>query len=73
MYLLTYTGSSAGKPLMVELYQRFGVEANIIFGNVELLKGTPLGKLAVTLSGAPECVGDALEFIRSQNVKVEAL
>ena len=32
VYLLTYTGSSAGKPLMVELYQRFGVEANIIFG-----------------------------------------
>ena len=71
--LLTYTGSSAGKPLMVELYQRFGVEANIIFGNVELLKGTPLGKLAVTLSGTPESVGDALEFIRSQNVVVEAL
>ena len=73
VYLLTYTGSSAGKPLMVELYQRFGVEANIIFGNVELLKGTPLGKLAVTLSGTPESVGDALEFIRSQNVVVEAL
>jgi len=49
------------------------VEANIIFGNVELLKGTPLGKLAVTLSGTPESVGDALEFIRSQNVVVEAL
>ena len=73
VYLLTYTGSSAGKPLMVALYQRFGVEANIIFGNVELLKGTPLGKLAVTLSGTPESVGDALEFIRSQNVVVEAL
>ena len=73
VYLLTYTGSSAGKPLMVELYQRFGVEANIIFGNVELLKGTPLGKHAVTLSGTPESVGDALEFIRSQNVVVEAL
>ena len=73
VYLLTYTGSSAGKPLMVELYQRFGVEANIIFGNVELLKGTPLGKLAVTLSGTPESVGNALEFIRSQNVVVEAL
>ena len=58
---------------MVELYQRFGVEANIIFGNVELLTGTPLGKLAVTLSGTPESVGDALEFIRSQNVVVEAL
>ena len=73
VYLLTYTGASAGKPLMVELYQRFGVEANIIFGNVELLKGTPLGKLAVTLQGAPESVKAALDFIRSQNVGVEAL
>ncbi len=73
VYLLTYAGSSAEKPLMVELFSRFGVSANIIFGNIELLKGTPLGKLAVTLEGSPESVSAALEFIRSQNVTVEAL
>ena len=49
------------------------MSANIIFGNIELLKGTPLGKLAVTLEGSPESVSAALEFIRSQNVTVEAL
>ena len=58
--------ASVGKPKSKKTF-------NIIFGNVELLKGTPLGKLAVTLSGTPESVGDALEFIRSQNVVVEAL
>lgn len=73
VYLLTYAGASAGKPLMVELFQRFGVSANIIFGNIELLKGTPLGKLGVTLDGSPEAVKEALAFIRAQNVTVEVL
>lgn len=71
VYLLTYAGASAGEPLMTEIYKQFGVSANIIFGNIEILKGTPLGKLAVTLEGDAENVVSAVEFIKAHGVRIE--
>ena len=71
VYLLTYAGASAGKPLMTEIFKQFGVSANIIFGNIEILKGTPLGKLAVTLEGDAENVVSAVEFIKAHGVRFE--
>lgn len=71
VYLLTYSGASAGKPLMTEIFKQFGVSANIIFGNIEILKGTPLGKLAVTLEGDAENVVSAVEFIKAHGVRIE--
>ena len=71
VYLLTYAGASAGKPLMTEIFKQFGVSANIIFGNIEILKGTPLGKLAVTLEGDVENVVSAVEFIKAHGVRIE--
>ena len=71
VYLLTYAGASAGKPLMTEIFKQFGVSANIIFGNIELLKGTPLGKLPVTLEGDAENVVSAVEFIKAHGVRIE--
>ena len=71
VYLLTYAGASAGKPLMTEIFKQFGVSANIIFGNIEILKGTPLGKLAVTLEGDAENVLSAVEFIKAHGVRIE--
>ena len=71
VYLLTYAGASAGEPLMTQLYKQFGVSANIIFGNIEMLKGTPLGKLAVTLEGEDDKVAEAVEFIKARGVAIE--
>lgn len=71
VYLLTYAGASAGKPLMTEIFKQFGVSANIIFGNIEILKGTPLGKLAVTLEGDAENVVSAVKFIKAHGVRIE--
>ena len=71
VYLLTYAGASAGKPLMTEIFKQFGVSANIIFGNIKILKGTPLGKLAVTLEGDAENVVSAVEFIKAHGVRIE--
>lgn len=73
MVLLTYSGSNAGEPLISYLSKVYDVRANIIYGNIDYLKGRPLGKLVVTLSGAPEHIEEALHYINSQGVEVEVL
>ncbi len=71
--LLTYTGRSAGEPLIVALYEKFGVKANIIFGNVDFIGGVAIGNLGVILSGKPEAISSAKNYLQSNNVAIEDL
>lgn len=73
MVLLTYSGSNAGQPLISALAEKFRVSANIIYGNIDYLKGKPLGKLVVTLSGEKEAMDQAIEYIRSLGVEMEVI
>ena len=73
IYLLTYTGEATGKALMSELYKRFSVEANILYGNIDYIKGKPLGKLAVNLTGDKDKMEEAVEYIKQSGVQLEVL
>ena len=73
IWFLTYTGEATGEALMSKLYQYFKVEANILYGDIDYIKGVPLGKLAVNLRGDPEQVKKSLAFLREQKVNVEML
>ena len=73
MVLLTYSGSNAGQPLISALAEKFSVSANIIYGNIDYLKGNPLGKLVVTLSGEKEAMDQAIDYIRSLGVEMEVM
>lgn len=73
MLLLTYSGSNAGEPLISYLTKHYDISANIIYGNIDYLKGKPLGKLVVTLSGGAEKVKAAMDYINSLGVEVEVI
>lgn len=73
IYLLTYTGEATGKALMSELYKSFSVEANILYGNIDYIKGKPLGKLAVNLTGDKDKIEEAVEYIKQSGVQLEVL
>ena len=49
------------------------MSANIIYGNIDYLKGKPLGKLVVTLSGEEASMKDAIAYIRSLGVEMEVI
>lgn len=73
IYLLTYTGEAAGKALMSEIYKKFTVESNILYGNIDYIKGKPLGKLAVNLTGDKDKIEEAVEYIKNSGVQLEVL
>ena len=73
IYLLTYTGDVAGKALMSEIYKKFIVESNILYGNIDYIKGKPLGKLAVNLTGDKDKIEEAVEYIKNSGVQLEVL
>ena len=73
MLLLTYYGDNAGEPLISYLSKAYNVRGNIIFGNIDYLKGKPLGKLVVTFSGEPENMKQAMDYMDSIGLSVEVI
>lgn len=73
VWFLTYRGAVAGEPLMSELYRRFEVKANIIYGNIDYFKQSIVGKLGVAIEGRADQIEKARQFLIDQKVIVEVL
>ena len=73
IYLLTYTGKSTSLPIMSKLYEKFKIEANILYGNIDYIEKMPIGRLGVQLSGNDKALEDALNFIKEQGILLEIL
>lgn len=66
---LTYEGNSTGDPIVTQLYAKFGVQTSIIYGNVELLRDTPVGILYVVVTGDDESRQKAVEYLHTAGVQ----
>ncbi|MBW1604862.1 methionine ABC transporter ATP-binding protein [Lactobacillus sp. Sy-1] len=67
---LQYTGDTTSNPVIIELFEKFNVTANIIFGNVEFIQGVPLGHLIVTLNGSDDGIKKAKDYLHDQEIQV---
>lgn len=70
---LSYVGNQTNEPLIAQLYNKYQVTANILYGNVELLQETPLGSLIVTLAGETNQRQKALDYLIRLGVRVNVL
>lgn len=70
---ISYVGSRTSEAIVSDIATRFGVSANILFGNVEILQQTPVGSLIVVLSGGRSELEKALAYLRSLDVTVDRL
>jgi D-methionine transport system ATP-binding protein len=70
---VTFTGKSALKPVVSTLVREFGIDANILFGNIDYIQGAPLGELVLELTGEEASVVRAMEYIRAINLTYEVL
>jgi D-methionine transport system ATP-binding protein len=70
---LTYTGPGVSEPLISAASNRFMVTMNILFADVDLVEGSPIGGTVGIISGESGNVDAALDYIRQKNVRVEVL
>ncbi|MGX7243987.1 methionine ABC transporter ATP-binding protein [Enterococcus quebecensis] len=69
----SYVGEQTSEPLIAQLYSKYHVVTNILYGNVEILQQVPIGNLIVILSGEEHQREKALSFLEQQGVKVKIL
>ncbi|MDY5589031.1 MAG: ATP-binding cassette domain-containing protein [Arcanobacterium sp.] len=70
---LRYVRHNAKDPLITAMARRFDVDLAIIFADVEVVQGAPIGGTVGILSGKAEHISAAIDFLSSQDVEVEVL
>lgn len=60
---IRYVGDAATEPLIHDLYLRFGIRTNILAGNIELISGTPVGNLVVSLEDPQTRLKEAVAYL----------
>ena len=70
---LEYAGTATDEPLLNQIYKKYQVTANILYGNIEILDHTPVGALVVVLSGESENLTAAKTAISEAGVRLTVL
>ena len=70
---LSYVGEQTSEPLIAQLFSKYQVVTNILYGNVEIVQQVPIGRLIVVLSGEETQRAQARSFLAKQQVKVTVL
>lgn len=70
---LCYEGESAQEPLMTQIAKNFNVDANILVGHLDSIRGKIIGNLVVELSGKTEDKENALQYLRMNHVVYEEI
>ncbi len=70
---LTYIQNSVSEPLISRISRDFKVDVNIIFSNVEQVKGGSIGGTVAVMSGERQALTNAIAYLSNRNVSVEVI
>lgn len=70
---LTFIKKNVSEPIISAISRLYEITINIIFANVEVVQGSPIGGTVAILSGQEEVLKRALAHIEENGVKVEIL
>ncbi len=68
-----YQETTVSEPLISYISKKFDVTVNILFSDVELVEGLPLGGTVAILKGARNQLREALDYVSGRNVTVEVI
>ncbi|KXG73948.1 Methionine import ATP-binding protein MetN [Fervidicola ferrireducens] len=68
-----FFGEITAKPILSEVVKKFGVNANILYGNIDNIQGTPFGTLVVQFEGKNGTADRALSYLQDIGLDVEVV
>ena len=73
LVLMRYGKAEVSQPLISRMTLEFGLEINILFGDLEIIGTTPMGGTVAIFHGSPEAIAGALQFLEAENISVEVI
>ena len=59
--------------MISSLVRKYGVNANILYGKIDDIQGTPFGTLVLKLEGEEKLVKDGVAYLNERGLSVEVL
>ena len=56
-----------------EVSEEFGIDVNIIFGDIDIVADAPIGGIVAIFDGEPAQIDAALNYLRQRNIAAEVL
>ena len=73
IYRLLFLGESANEAMISDVSRDYGVDANIIFGNIVFFQERPVGNLFVVLQGQDDGIRKAVRHIEEKKVIINEI
>ncbi|MGM0409318.1 MAG: methionine ABC transporter ATP-binding protein [Bacillota bacterium] len=70
---VNFIGENTHQPLISNLIKKYGIDANILYGNIDEIQNTPFGTLVLKLEGSYTKVKDSIKYLKKQDLIVEVL
>lgn len=70
---LLYIGQVSQEPVVAELLKNYGVVSNIIWGNIEVIGGQPIGNLGLVLEGDKDSLDKGIRHLVDRGAIVEEI
>lgn len=70
---VVFTGDAAGEPVVASLARNYPLQVNILAGNIDYIKGQPLGIMTLDVTGEQGEVFKGVQYLRDKNLYVEVL
>ena len=70
---LKFTGQATDEPVVAGLVRRFNLDVSILFGGIDYIQNTSVGRLIVILNGDPENAQEGLDYIKMLPIESEVI
>ncbi|MFT8356043.1 MAG: ATP-binding cassette domain-containing protein [Bifidobacterium aquikefiri] len=70
---MRYVSKQVSQALISIISRQFNIDANIIFGDIDVVDNAPLGGLVVIFKGKASDVREAIEFLKKRDIRIEVL
>ena len=70
---VTYVGESTGEALISQASRKYGLNASVLYGSIEVLSNTLVGELVILFSGERQDIQSGIDYFRSKGIIVEVI
>ncbi|ADL13557.1 methionine ABC transporter ATP-binding protein [Acetohalobium arabaticum] len=70
---VSFIGESVGQPIISKVIKEFGVDANILYGNIDKIQEVHFGILLIELTGNDFQVKQTIDYLQQQDLQIEVI
>ncbi len=73
LVMMKFTSATVSEPLISTVSKKFDVVCNILFGDLEIVSGAPIGGTVGIFRGVTKNINQALAYLKEQGISVEVI